>query len=111
MERNHACHLWQNDTNILQNKALQINDKTSLSIWSRNVATAINRRGKAGKNRDVDVKMGNGIKSYKDNFRSNYIRAELCVDVISDKVTEPRLRWYGHVERSNEFINIAKNMN
>jgi hypothetical protein len=32
------------------------------------------------------------------------------VAVITDKVTEERLQWYVHVERSNEFINVAKDM-
>jgi hypothetical protein len=48
--------------------------------------------------------------SLRDKLRNDYIRAELGVAVITDKVTEARLRWYGHVQRSNEFIKVAKDM-
>jgi hypothetical protein len=50
------------------------------------------------------------VACLRDKLRSDYIRAELGVSVITYIVTEARLQWYGHIERSNEFIKVAKDM-
>ena len=55
--------------------------------------------------------------SLKDHVMSEKIRAELGVAYlelgvaqIRDKVKEARLRWFGHVERSDSYIKIAYEM-
>ena len=48
--------------------------------------------------------------SLKDHVMSEKIRAELGVAKIRDKVKEARLRWFGHVERSDSYIKIAYEM-
>ena len=48
--------------------------------------------------------------SLKDHVRSEKIRAEQGVAQIRDKVKEARLRWFGHVKRSDSYIKIAYEM-
>ena len=48
--------------------------------------------------------------SLKDRVRSEKIRAELGVAQIRDKVKEARLRWLGHVKRSDSYIKTAYEM-
>ena len=45
--------------------------------------------------------------SLKDRVRSKKIRAELGVAQIRHKVKEARLRWFGHVKRSDSYIKTA----
>ena len=46
----------------------------------------------------------------KDHGRSEKKRAELGVAEIRDKVKEARLRWFGHVKRSDSHIKTAYEM-
>ena len=48
--------------------------------------------------------------SLKDHASSEKIRAELGVTQIRDKVEEARLRWFGHVRRSDSYIKTASEM-
>jgi hypothetical protein len=48
--------------------------------------------------------------SLKDKRRNEDIRKAVGVACISDKMREARLRWYGHVERSNEDSSIKRTM-
>ena len=48
--------------------------------------------------------------SLRDRIRSEDIRAKLGVVNITEKLKEMRLRWYGHVQRSERYIKTALDM-
>ena len=48
--------------------------------------------------------------SLKDHVKSEKIRAELGVAQIRDKVKKARLRWFGHVKRSDSYIKTGYEM-
>ena len=48
--------------------------------------------------------------SLKYHVKSEKIRAELGVAQIRDKVKEARLRWFGHVKKSDSYIKKAYEM-
>ena len=47
----------------------------------------------------------------RDRKRNEFVRKKLGVACITDKVRESRLRWYGHVMRSDETSGIKRIMN
>ena len=86
------------------NKASETEGQNSSVVWCRDLGNNERTRSTTRSKWDEDAKMDvqSTFKTRRDKIRNEHIRGTTRVVQASKKITEKRLKWYGHVRRMKE---------
>ena len=100
------CVVRHEDASGTEGKGLQNCGQTSSVVWCETWATTRGQKARLGVNKMRMLTWMCGV-TRRDMIRNEHISGTTRVVQASKKITEHRLKWYGHVRRMKQEHNYS----